>query len=156
MRARDPRPRAIASLAAGAAQAQDRVLQVVSTDSEPVSYAFVQANGGHALLTDEEGRVNMGPGKKQTFTLDVRRIGFTPFYGKIDFPDTAITIRVVLTKLAQQLSSDEGHVEEIRDVARAERLLQAVARCPERVSRAPCSSGPRRSRSGTPRARASS
>jgi hypothetical protein len=96
---------AFVALVAGAAQAQDRVLQVVSTDSEPVSYAFVQANGGHALLTNEEGRVNMGPGKKQTFTLDVRRIGFTPFYGKIDFPDTAITIRVVLTKLAQQLSS---------------------------------------------------
>jgi hypothetical protein len=96
---------AIALLATSVAHAQDRVLQVVSTDSQPVSYAFVQANGGHAQLTDEVGRVNMGSGKKQTFTLDVRRIGYTPFYGKLDFPDTAVTIRVVLTKLAQQLSS---------------------------------------------------
>ena len=49
----------------------------------------MQANGGHALLTDENGRVSMGAGKKQTFTIEVRRIGFTPFFGKIDFPDTA-------------------------------------------------------------------
>jgi hypothetical protein len=96
---------AVASLAAGAAHAQDRVLEVVTADSQPVSYAFVQANGGHAQLTDEMGRVSMGRGKKQTFEVDVRRIGFSPYFGKIDLPDTAITVRIVLTPLAQQLSS---------------------------------------------------
>jgi hypothetical protein len=96
---------AMTSLAAGAAQAQDRILRVVSEDSEPVAYAFVQANGGRALLTDETGLVRLGPGKKQTLTVDVRRIGFKPYYGKIDLPDTGITIQVVLPKLAQQLSS---------------------------------------------------
>ena len=96
---------ATASIVAGAAQAQDRMLRVVSEDSEPVAYAFVQANGGRALLTDESGLVRFGPGKKQTLTVDVRRIGFKPFYGKIDLPDTGITIQVVLPSLAQQLSS---------------------------------------------------
>lgn len=96
---------AVLSLAAGAAHAQDRVLEVVSTDSQPVSYAFVQANGGHAQLTDETGHVSMGRGKKQTFDVEVRRIGFTPFFGKIELPDTAITVRIVVTPLAQQLSS---------------------------------------------------
>lgn len=99
------RPLAVLSLAAGAARAQDRVLEVVSTDSQPVSYAFVQANGGHAQLTDETGHVSMGRGKKQTFDVEVRRIGFTPYFGKIDLPDTAITVHIVLAPLAQQLSS---------------------------------------------------
>ena len=96
---------AAAVLAASAAHAQDRVLRVVSRDSEPIAYAFVQANGGHAQLTDESGRVNIGSGKRQTLTIEVRRIGYTPFYGKIDFPDTAVTIPVVLQSLAQQLGS---------------------------------------------------
>jgi hypothetical protein len=96
---------AIASLAASAMQAQDRVLRVTGTDGQPISYAFVQANGGHAMLTDEDGRVGMGAGKKQTLTIEVRRIGFTPFYGKLDFPDTAVTMPIVLTAIAQQLGS---------------------------------------------------
>jgi hypothetical protein len=93
------------ALAAAAAGAQDRVLRVTSTDSEPIAYAFVQANGGRAMLTDEGGRVSIGAGKKQTLTIDVRRIGYTPYYGKIDFPDTAITIPIVLQSISQQLSS---------------------------------------------------
>jgi len=90
---------------ATAAGAQDRALHVTSTDSEPIAYAFVQANGGRAMLTDENGRVSIGPGKKQTFTIEVRRIGYTPYYGKIDFPDTAITIPIILPSIAQQLGS---------------------------------------------------
>jgi hypothetical protein len=91
------------ALTAGAAHAQDRVLRVVSSDSQPIAYAFVQSNGGHPQLSDEDGRVSIGAGKKQTLTIEVRRIGFTPFYGKIDFPDTAVTIPIVLPGLAQQL-----------------------------------------------------
>lgn len=94
-----------ALLASHAAQGQDRVIRVIGSDSQPIAYAFVQANGGHALLTDEDGRVSMGAGKRQTFTVEVRRIGFTPFFGKIDFPDTSVTIPVVLTGVAQQLGS---------------------------------------------------
>ena len=48
------------------------------------------------MLTDEDGRVSIGAGKKQTMTIEVRRIGYTPYYGKLDFPDTAITMPVVL------------------------------------------------------------
>jgi TonB-dependent receptor-like protein len=95
----------VAAFAASALHAQDRVLRVTGPDGQPIAYAFVQANGGRALLTDEEGRVSMGAGKKQTMTIEVRRIGFTPFYGKLDFPDTAITMPVMLTAIAQQLGS---------------------------------------------------
>ena len=96
---------AVLSVAAAALRAQDRVLQVVTADSEPVTYAFVQANGGHAQLTDETGRVSLGRGKKQMFDVEVRRIGFTPYFGKIELPDTAVTIRIVLSRLAQQLNA---------------------------------------------------
>ena len=99
------RAAAMLAIAAGSARAQDRFLRVLTADNLPIPYAFVQANGGHALLTDEDGRVSIGSGKKQTFTIEVRRIGFTLFYGKIDFPDTAITIPVVLTGAAQQLGA---------------------------------------------------
>jgi len=91
------------AVVAPAAHAQDRVIHVISSDSQPIAYAFVQANGGRSQLTDEDGRVSMGSGKKQTFTLEVRRIGYTPFYGKIDFPDSAIVIPIVLPGIAQQL-----------------------------------------------------
>jgi hypothetical protein len=93
------------ALAAAPAGAQDRVLRVTSVDSQPIAYAFVQANGGRAMLTDENGRVSIGAGKKQTLTIEVRRIGYTPYYGKVDFPDTAVTIPIVLPNIAQQLSS---------------------------------------------------
>lgn len=96
---------AAAFLVSGIAQAQDRVLRVTGIDSLPIAYAFVQANGGRAMLTDEDGRVSIGSGKKQTLTIEVRRIGYTPFYGKIDFPDTAITIPLTLQTIGQQLST---------------------------------------------------
>ncbi len=96
---------AAVAFAASAAGAQDRALRVTSPDSEPIAYAFVQANGGRAMLTDENGRVSIGAGKKQTLTIEVRRIGYTPYYGKVDFPDTAITIPIILPSIAQQLSS---------------------------------------------------
>jgi hypothetical protein len=96
---------AIAAFAASALHAQDRVLRVTAADGQPISYAFVAANGGRAMLTDEDGRVSMGAGKKQTMTIEVRRIGFTPFFGKLDFPDTGVTMPIVLTAIAQQLGS---------------------------------------------------
>ena len=96
---------AVAAFAASAVHAQDRVLRVIGPDGQPIAYAFVQANGGRAMLTDEDGRVSMGAGKKQTMTIEVRRIGFAPYFGKLDFPDTGITMPVALTAIAQQLGS---------------------------------------------------
>jgi hypothetical protein len=99
---------------AASAHAQDRVLRVLGTDSLPIAYAFVTANGGHALLSDEDGRASIGSGKKQTFTIEVRRIGYTPYYGKIDFPDTAITIPLILQSIGQQLSTVKVNVNKTK------------------------------------------
>lgn len=95
----------ILALASAGAHAQDRFLKVIASDSQPIAYAFVQANGGHALLTDLDGRVSIGSGKKQTFTIEVRRIGYQLFYGKIDFPDSGITIPLMLQGSSQQLGA---------------------------------------------------
>ena len=93
---------------AAPARAQQRSLKVVSDDSELVVYAYVAINGGHAQITDERGLVNLGTGKKRTISLEVRRIGFTPYYGKIDLPDTTMTLTVVLPRLAGALGASQA------------------------------------------------
>ena len=90
--------------ASGTARAQDRKLRIMSTDSVPIPYAYLSLEGGHAQISDESGIISMGPGKKQTFVLEVRRIGYAPYFGKVELPDTAITITIALTTLAQQLT----------------------------------------------------
>jgi hypothetical protein len=98
---------AVALIAAVAtpAHAQLRTLKIVSDDSDLVAYAYVAINGGHAQITDERGLVNLGTGKKRTVSLEVRRTGFTPYYGKIDLPDTAVTFTIVLQRLAGSLGA---------------------------------------------------
>ncbi len=95
---------AAALLAAGTVRAQDRKIRVISGDSVPIPYAYLSLEGGHAQISDENGIISMGAGKKQTFTLDVRRIGFSPYFGKVELPDTAVTITIALTRLSQQLA----------------------------------------------------
>ncbi len=56
-------------------------------------------------ITDAKGEVSLGAGKRQTLTLNVRRIGFTPWFGKIELPDTAAVLLVSLPRLAQTLST---------------------------------------------------
>ena len=84
--------------------AQARVIRVVSSDNQPIAFANVQVEGGETQITDEKGEVSLGAGKRQTLTLNVRRIGFTPWFGKIELPDTAATLFVSLPCLAQTLS----------------------------------------------------
>ena len=85
--------------------AQARVIRVVSSDGEPVAFANVIVEGGITQITDAEGKVSLGAGKRQTLTLNVRRIGFSPWFGKIDLPDTAAVLLVSLPRLAQTLST---------------------------------------------------
>lgn len=85
--------------------AQARVIRVVSPDGQPIPYANVIVQGGETRITDAKGEVSLGAGKSQTLTLNVRRIGFTPWFGKIDFPDTAAVLVVKLPGLSQNLSA---------------------------------------------------
>ena len=87
------------------AGAQSRKLKIVGSDSVPVVYAFVSIEGATGQISDDKGEVSLGKGKKQTVTANVRRIGYGPFFGKIDLPDTASTITIVLPRLAQELGA---------------------------------------------------
>jgi hypothetical protein len=88
---------------APSAHAQLRKIRVVSSDGEPVAYANVIVEGGATQITDDKGEVSLGAGKRQTFSVDVRRIGYTPWFGKLDLPDTAATFTITLPVVAQSL-----------------------------------------------------
>ena len=84
--------------------AQSRKIRVESTEGEPVVYAYISLEGGNGQITDEKGELNIGPGKSKTMSVDVRRIGYSPWFGKIDFPDTAATLVVKMTRISQALA----------------------------------------------------
>jgi hypothetical protein len=96
-------------------ESQARVIRVVSSDGQPVAYANVSVEGGTTQVTDEKGDVALGAGKRQTFAIRVRRIGFSPWFGKLELPDTAATLTITLPRLAQNLStvtvSGEKHIK---------------------------------------------
>jgi hypothetical protein len=85
--------------------AQARTIRVVSADNQPIAFANVSVEGGTTQITDEQGVVNLGTGKRQTLTVRVMRIGFKPWFGKLELPDTAATLKITLPKLAQSLST---------------------------------------------------
>jgi hypothetical protein len=88
-----------------AGQGQLRKIKVVSVDTLPIPYAYVTVEGGYGQITDDNGEVSLGAGKQQAFTVRVQRIGYQPWFGKLDFPDTAAVVKVPLLHIAQSLSS---------------------------------------------------
>jgi hypothetical protein len=86
-------------------RAQARVIKVVSSDGQPIAYANVSIEGGITQVTDDKGLIPLGAGKQQSITVRVQRIGFTPWFGKVELPDTAATVAITLPRLAQKLST---------------------------------------------------
>jgi hypothetical protein len=93
---------ALATIPADAV-AQSRKVRIVSSDSQPIVYAYVTADGGTGQITDQNGEVSFGAGKAKTLTVNVRRIGYQPWFGKLALPDTAATLTVTLPRVAQAL-----------------------------------------------------
>lgn len=87
------------------ASGQQRKLIVISSDSQPIAYAYVTVNGGTGMITDEKGEVSLGAGKTKTVTVIVRRIGYAPWFGQLTLPDTAALLRVTLGRIAQNLAT---------------------------------------------------
>ena len=84
--------------------AQATVLKVIGSDSAPVPFAWVSVQGGTASIADERGQLSMGAGRHQTLTVEVRRIGYKPWFGKLELLDTATVLTVMLSRLAQELA----------------------------------------------------
>jgi hypothetical protein len=94
---------ALIAIVPAISSAQMRTLRIVSSDSAPIMYAFVSVEGGVGQISNENGEVKLGTGKRKTVTVNARRIGFQPFFGKIELPDTAAVITIVLPRITQQL-----------------------------------------------------
>jgi hypothetical protein len=95
---------ALVASAASPLGAQSRKLRVESTEGEPIVYAIVTLEGATGQITDEKGELSIGAGRSKTMSVDVRRIGYAPWFGKIDCPDTAATLRVSMTRISQSLA----------------------------------------------------
>ena len=85
--------------------AQRRTLTVVSSDSQPIVHAYVTVNGGSGQITDQKGEIDLGTGKAKALTVNVRRIGYQPWFGQVAFPDTAATVHLTLARIAQTLAT---------------------------------------------------
>lgn len=96
---------AVFAAAPSAGQAQARKVRVIAVDSTPIPYAYVAVEGGYGQITDEKGEVSLGAGKKQTLTVRVQRIGYRPWFGKLELPDTGVVLTVQLTRVAQSLAT---------------------------------------------------
>lgn len=80
-----------------------RRVRVVADNGQPIMYANVTLEGAMTRITDEKGEINLGAGKRQQFTVRVSRIGYAPWYGKVDLPNVA-TMTVTLPQIAQSLA----------------------------------------------------
>ena len=94
---------AVVDTSSGAAGGRAHTLRVVSPDGKPVLYANVSVAGGAVRITNEKGELALGAARIHTATTSVKRIGFTPWFGTIDFPDTASVVTITLTHVAQYL-----------------------------------------------------
>jgi hypothetical protein len=79
------------------ANPSDRVLAGAVTDTEgtPLAYATIQVNGGRPFVSDDTGRFRIPVDVSGSFSLLVRRIGYSRTQLKLAaMPDTAVHVRM--------------------------------------------------------------
>jgi hypothetical protein len=92
------------ALVASSAAAQATMIKVAGDDQQPIPFAWVVVHGGVTAIANERGELSLGSERHKTLTLDVRRIGYQPWSGKITLPDSASTQTVTLSRVAQPLA----------------------------------------------------
>ena len=90
---------------AAAYSGSSMMLRVVSSDSQPLVHASVTIEGGLPQITDEKGEISLGGSGDQLFTFSVRRLGYAPWFGKVEFPDSAYVYTVTLAPIVHDLST---------------------------------------------------
>jgi hypothetical protein len=91
--------------ATGATGVKALRIRVQSLDSKPIAYANVIVEGGVPLITDANGEVGLGNGRPRSLTVRVRRIGFSEWFGNVEFPDSSVSATITLAHVTQQLSA---------------------------------------------------
>lgn len=86
-----------------AAFAQQRVIRVVGEDGQPVLYANVTLTGERPRITDERGEVEIGTSARGPLAVDVRRLGYEPWFGTLMFGDTLLRAQVTLRPLSRRM-----------------------------------------------------
>lgn len=93
------------ALASARAAAQSTIIKVTDGDDhKPVPYAWVVVHSGTTAIANERGEVDIGKAARKTITVDVHRIGYQPWSGKLTLPDSATTQTVELARVAQPLA----------------------------------------------------
>jgi hypothetical protein len=94
----------VSALAPTPAFAQGSVIKVVGSDKQPIPYAWIVVHGGVSAIANEHGELSLGSVRHKTLTLDVHRIGYQSWTGKIVLPDSGSTQIVTLPSLAEPLT----------------------------------------------------
>lgn len=93
----------VSLLAAVRAGAQSSTIKIVGTDRLPIPYALVSVEGGTASITNEQGEVSIGKRRNVAIAIEVRRIGYRVLNEMVDFPDTAATRWLTLSRVSQDM-----------------------------------------------------
>jgi hypothetical protein len=83
--------------------AQSSAVRIVGTDRVPVPYALVTVEGATPSITNAQGEVGIGKRRNVALKIEVRRIGYRVLDETIDFPDTAATRWLTLSRVTQEL-----------------------------------------------------
>lgn len=99
------RPLLLALLLPAVAAAQGKTVNVVVTDSlgNRVAFAWVQSKSGTPRAADDSGRVTIDLAPADSIQLTVRRMGYTPFEGKVGRDAALEGYRVTLNPMPQAL-----------------------------------------------------
>lgn len=95
------------AMAAVPAVAQGTMLDVVGSDNRPIPYAWIVVHGGATGITNEHGEFSIGDIRKKTLTVDVHRIGYQPWTGKIVLPNALSAQKITLATVAEP-ATDPG------------------------------------------------
>ncbi|MFI5243935.1 MAG: hypothetical protein ACHQQR_01835, partial [Gemmatimonadales bacterium] len=88
------------------ARAQQRVIRVMGDDGQPVAFANVTVAGERPKITSEKGELPVGTGApaiNDSLTLDVRRLGYEPWYGRLSIGDTTAILLVTLHRISRRM-----------------------------------------------------
>ncbi len=91
------------TLTGSTAFAQRRTIHVVGDDGQPVAFANVTLVGERPRITNETGDVEIGGAARPSLSVDVRRLGYEPWYGTIAMGDTVTIATVTLHRISRRL-----------------------------------------------------
>jgi hypothetical protein len=86
-----------------AAFAQQRIIRVIGDDGQPVAFANVTLAGERPKITNEKGEAEIGTAARAALTVDVRRLGYEPWYGTLAVGDTVMSAQVMLHRISRRM-----------------------------------------------------